>query len=179
MTTEVSFGYTSDGRNVLYVGEDDVEVADLPGLMAAAPDLPAAALAGAVNHLAVGDDFEVIEDINDYARALRARLEAEPAGQPWQEGVIRLRDHGVPDLTGLAAPAVSGGRLVFFAADSLLGAPYRVEADLSGAVPGVQDYHALPLRPLPATAAPAPNPLWEGDLTPKGPPGPTPESEPV
>jgi hypothetical protein len=165
--TDISFGITEDGRNVVYAGDEDIEVGDLSGLLAAAPDLSAAELATAVNHLASGNDFAVITDLTVYAQATRARIESEPAGQPWQEGVIRLRDHGVPDIKSLTVPSLSGGRLVFFAADRLLGAPYRVEVSLSGGLPGEADYHALPLRPLPQTAAPAANPHWVGDTTPR------------
>lgn len=174
MTTDVSFGITEDGRNVLYVGEDDDEVADLAALVAAAPDLDPEALARAVNHLAVGSEFSVIGDVNAYALSVRSRLESEPAGVPWQEGVIRLRDHGLPDIRSVEAPARTGNALVFFAADRLIGAPYRVEVDLAGALPGEADYQALPLRPLASTAAPQEDPDWEGDDSPLLPPEPEP-----
>lgn len=171
--TDISFGITEDGRNVVYVGDDDIEVGDLSGLLAEARELSAADLATAVNHLAVGNEFSVITDVTAYALAVRARLEAEPAGQPWQEGVIRLRDHGVPDIKSLTVPSLSSDRLVYFAADRLLGAPYRVEVSLADGLPEEADYRALPLRPLPQTAAPNANPYWVGDNSPK------PAGEPV
>jgi hypothetical protein len=161
MTTQVDLGIAADGRNVLIV--DGAQIDNLPGLRAAAPDLTPAALARAVNHLAVGHGFSVIDDLVAYAQQVRARIEGEAADAAWQEGVFRLRDHGVPDVKALAVPAVSDGRLVYFAADSLIGAPYRVEVDLGGAAPTEDAYAAEPLRPLPPTAAtPAADPLFVG-----------------
>ncbi len=161
-TLQFDLGIDDDDRRVVLLG--DMAIDRLPDLVSAAPGLTPLALARAALHLGAGDAFRLIEDPVAYARQTRARLEAEPAGQPWQDGAFRLRDHGVPDVRQIAAPAVSGGKLVFFAADGFIGAPYRVEADLTADAPDERAYVPLPLRPLPASAAPsAPAPYWAGD----------------
>jgi hypothetical protein len=161
----LTLGLGDGGRGVVIL-DGATSHADLAGLLAAAPGLAtdAAALARAANHFATAMDFAVIEDPAAFAAAYRARLAAEDPDAPWTEGVLRLRDHGVPDFAAILAPRLAGGRLTFFATDRFLGVPYRVEADVAAlATLSEADYRALPLTPLPHTGArPAPTPGYEG-----------------
>ncbi len=151
---QIVAGIGDDGRPVVLVGETGEEAADLAALRAAAPGLVqpagAAALAVAVNHLAQGRDFRVIEDPAAFEAAYRARLAQEDPAQPWRQGVFRLSDYGIPDFAAIAAPALHGQVLVFFAEDARLGVPYRIEVDFAQAAPVVDDdsYRPLPLEPL-------------------------------
>ena len=110
----------------------------------------AVALAQAANHFAHGTEYRVIVDPKAFEAAYRARIGREDPQAEWQEGVVRLRDYGLPDFGKITAPRLAGGRLVFFAEDTFLGVPYQVElTDLTGA----PDYHPMPLTPLPGPAA--------------------------
>ena len=108
-------------------------------------------LAQAVNHFAQGGDFQVIADPNAFAEDYKAELAKEDPAAPWREGVIRLRDHGVPDFSQIHPPRLKGGQLEFYAVDTFLGVPYKVECASLTATP---DYHAMPLTALPRPPAP-------------------------
>ncbi|MQQ09342.1 hypothetical protein GFB49_12820 [Epibacterium sp. SM1979] len=141
------------GSEYMVVVDDAQKASDLGQLLALAPGLldPEAALvlAQAVNHIAQGHGFSVIEDPAEFASAYQAQLAKEDPSEPWQEGVIRLVDFGVPDFEEIAAPILTGETLVFFARDGFTGLPYRVEVALNPATSvGADDYKALDLEPL-------------------------------
>jgi hypothetical protein len=150
---QIVAGIGDDGRPVVLVGETGQEAADIPSLRAVAPGLmqPAAALvlAEAVNHLAQGRAFKVIDDPAIFEANYRARLANEDPSQPWRQGVFRLIDYGMPDFSDIAAPKFNGQVLVYFAEDAQIGVPYRIELDVS-TTPAVEDdsYRAMPLVPL-------------------------------
>jgi len=121
----------------------------VPGL---ASDAHAVDLARAVNHFKHGTDYRVIENPTEFADAYRARIEHENPSAEWQEGVVRLRDYGIPDFSQIQPPKLTGGKLTFYAADNFLGVPYEVEAENLEAVP---EYNPMPLTPLPRSPAPA------------------------
>ena len=141
-------GLADDGTPVMLVGRDG-RAADMAALLQLAPDLAsqehAAALALAVNHLAQTGGYRVIEDPASFEAAYRARLAHEDPAAPWQEGVMRLSDFGVPDFGSIHPPRFDGGHLRFFAQDSLLGVPYRVDVPDLTAAPS---YEPMPLTPL-------------------------------
>lgn len=153
----IDLGLTDEGKPVVLVGDlgDQAgsmeELLRLPGM---ATPARAAELALAANHFAHGSEYRVITDPKAFEEAYRARLAREDANAAWQEGVVRLRDFGVPDFGAIHAPRLEGARLVFFAADTYLGVPYRVEAPSLLQAP---EYAPLPLTPLPSAAStPAP-----------------------
>lgn len=157
----LDLGLTGEGKPVVMLGTTG-QATDMAALLRLAPALASPAhaddLARAVNHLAHSGEFRVITDPKVFEEAYRTRLSHEDPNAPWQEGVIRLRDHGIPDFTEISKPRFEGGRLTFFAADMFLGVPYRVElADLKS----TPAYTPLPLTPLadaPHQASPAEEP---------------------
>lgn len=170
---QVDLGINEAARSVVIV-EGASQVSDLAELISAAPGLmhPEAAgtLARAANHFAQGTDYQVITDPAAFEVAYRARVESEDPNAPWREGVLRLRDHGMPDFNEIMAPSLSGQKLVYFAKDSYVGLPYRVSVDLSNANASAA-YTALALKPLPPPrpAVPTPNPLFVGSNAPLSP----------
>ncbi|MGQ0566404.1 MAG: hypothetical protein ACT4OK_15225 [Gemmobacter sp.] len=165
---QVALGIDDAAQSVVIV-EGETEVGTLAALAAAAPGLrhpdAAATMARAVAHLAAGADYRVIEDPAAYEAAYRAQVAGEDPNAPWTDGVLRLRDHGMPDFTGIAAPAYHGTRLVFFAQNALIALPYRVEVDVgdAGATLSPDLFRAVSLVPFPpAGTTPAANPLFVG-----------------
>lgn len=142
---EIGLGLTGDAEPVVIVGGGQAR--DVAGLLRLAPGLAtpahAGALARAVNHLARGNEFRVIEDPAAFAAAYRAKIAAEDPEAEWVEGIVRLRDYGVPDFDAILPPDLQGDRIAFHAADRFLGLPYRVTARL-GEMP---DYAPMPLEP--------------------------------
>ena len=158
-----------DASHSVVIVEGTTEVGTLAALVAAAPGLlhPDAAtmMARAVAHFAAGTDYRVIEDPALYEGTYRAQVATEDPDAPWRAGVYRLRDHGMPDFAGIAAPAYHGTRLVFFAQSALIPLPYRVEVDVgdSGVALGPDIFRAVSLTPFPpAPKAAAPNPQFVG-----------------
>ncbi|HVY16431.1 MAG TPA: hypothetical protein VHB27_14490 [Rhodopila sp.] len=144
----VVLGIDDSGGKLVAPG-DVGQAHDMAELLKMAPHLKKhpLPLAQAVNHFAHGSDFRVISDPNAFAAEYKAELAKEDPSAPWQAGVIRLRDHGVPDFGAIRAPAVSGGHLVFYAVDTFLGVPYKVVCATLTATPV---YEPMPLTPLPA-----------------------------
>jgi len=159
----LDLGLTGEGKPVVLLGTRGEQATDMATLLRLAPGIAspahAADLALAVNHLAHGGEYRVITDAKAFEDAYRARLASEAPDAAWHEGVVRLRDYGVPDFAQVHAPSYASGRLTFFAVDMYLGVPYRVElADLLAS----PTYTPLPLTPLPGAAVPEPAP----ELTP-------------
>ena len=158
-----------DASHSVVIVEGTTEVGTLAALVAAAPGLlhpdAAATMARAVAHFAAATDYRVIEDPATYEAAYRAQLGREDPDAPWRAGVYRLRDHGMPDFTGITAPAYHGTRLVFFAQSALIPLPYRVEVDVGDADVTLSPdiFRAVSLTPFPpATSPPAANPQFVG-----------------
>jgi hypothetical protein len=172
---QVDLGINDAAQSVVIV-EGAAQVSDLAELISAAPGLlhPAAALtlARAANHFAQGTDYRVVEDPAVFESDYRAKVDSEDPNAAWQEGVLRLRDHGMPDFTQITPPLLEGTILTYFATDSYLGLPYRVVLDLANPN-GKVVYSAVALIPFPpaAPAAPAPNPLFVGSVAPLNPLG--------
>jgi len=153
---QVALGLGDNSEYVVMVGADESEATDIAGLLALAPGLlqPAAATdaALAVNHIAQGAAFEVITDPAAFAAVYQARLATEDPTAAWSQHVVRLHDYGVPDFDSIKTPGITGTVLTYFAVDSHLGVPYRVDVDL--AAPGVavtdDSYKAMDLTPLPS-----------------------------
>ncbi|NEK25043.1 hypothetical protein GV827_22000 [Sulfitobacter sp. JBTF-M27] len=167
---DLVLGISEATESVVFV-EGSEQINSLRQLISIAPGLlhPEAAitLAQAVNHIEHGTDYRVIDDTASYEARYRAKLEKEDPNAAWQEGVLRLRDHGIPDFDDIKAPALSGGVLTYFAEDNYLGLPYRIEFDTAN--PGGDViYSAVPVTPLPAAepAPLAPNPLFVGSNEP-------------
>jgi len=153
----VDLGLTADATPVILLGNQDETASDMATLLRLAPGLAAPAhatdLARAANHLAHGGDYRVITDPHAYEEAYRHRLAEEDPNAPFREGVVRLRDFGVPDFAAITAPRYEDGKLTFFAADMFLGVPYKVELASLTAAP---HYEPMPLTPFPAAARAAP-----------------------
>lgn len=144
----IVLGIADDGGRLASPGglgqaHDMAELLHLAPMLANHP----LALAQAVNHFAHGGDYQVIADPKAFEAEYRAKLAKEDPNAPFQAGVIRLRDHGVPDFTTLHPPALRDGRLLFYVVDTFLGVPYAVDCASLTAAPV---YAPLPLTPLPA-----------------------------
>jgi len=155
---EMVLGLGDDGAPLVMVGDTD-EATDMAGLLRLVPALASAKHAGALarvmNHLAHGNDYDVIEDPKRFAAEYQARVAREDPDADWQEGVIRLRDHGMPDFAAIAAPTFAGGRLTYYAVARFLGLPYQVETTALTAVPA---YEPVALTPIPRKPRPAGEP---------------------
>jgi hypothetical protein len=142
---EISLGYVDDGAAAVFV--DITPVRSAPELIVAAPWIcaPDQALlcAKAVNHLAQEQAYTVIEDPARFADWYRKRRAAEAPGKPSPEGNFGLRNFGMPDLDGIAVPAIAGGTLTFYAVSRQIGAPYKVTAALTEL--DKPDYDPLPM----------------------------------
>jgi len=171
----LSLGLGDNNANVVVLETTDEHApnraTNMAELLRIAPGLgsPAHAvdLARAVNHFKHGTDYRVIENPTEFANAYRARIEREDPAAEWQEGVIRLRDYGVPDFNQIQPPKLEGGKLTFYAVDTFLGVPYEVQAANLEAAP---DYSPMPLTPLPRPPAPPTEPEDEIQATSKPPP---------
>jgi hypothetical protein len=154
----LSLGLGDNNESLVLLGATD-RAADMATLLRLAPGLAsetrALDLARAVNHFAHGSDYRVIENPAEFANAYRAQIEREDPAAEWQEGVIRLRDYGVPDFNQIEVPKFAGGKLTFYAVDAFLGVPYKVETTNLDAAP---TYTPMPLTPLPRPPRPEPEP---------------------
>jgi len=163
----LDLGLTGAGKPVVLLGNRGEQASDMATLLRLVPGLASPAHAGdlalAVNHLAHSGEYRVITDPGAFETAYRTRLSHEDPNAAWHEGVVRLRDYGVPDFTQIHAPSFAGGRLTFFAVDMYLGVPYRVELSDLLAAP---TYTPLPLTPLPGPSRPEPASEPDPELTP-------------
>jgi hypothetical protein len=154
----LSLGLGDNNEPIVLVGATG-RAADMAALLRLVPGLAsegrALDLARAVNHFAHGDDYRVIANPAEFANAYRAQIEREDPAAEWQEGVIRLRDYGLPDFNQIEVPKFAGGKLTFYAVDAFLGVPYKVEAANLEAAP---TYTPMPLTPLPRPLRPEPKP---------------------
>lgn len=145
-------GYSRRDRAPVVI-VDGEEIADIAALLARLPELLApeglCVLARMLSHLARGDAYQVIADVAGFEASYRARLASEADG-PWQEGVLRLRDFGVPDFSAMRPPRMEGDTLVFHASRRGSCLPYRVEAPLDAEGPGSLRYVPLALTPFEA-----------------------------
>lgn len=144
----VSFVRNDDGKAVVRV--DGAEFETREQLLEAAPFLSdhLGLYARAVNHLARGYKYKVIEDPETFCAAYEAEIAEElanvdPEAEP-VAGVTQLIDFGKPELELIHAPQIDGETLVFFAKSKSLGIPYRVEAPASGE----PDYQPMEMIPL-------------------------------
>lgn len=164
----IDLGLTDEGKPVVLLDGSDDQAGSMEELLRFLPGLAAPGratdLALAANHFAHGSEYRVITDPPAFEEAYRARLAREDANATWREGVVRLRDYGVPDFADVHAPRLEGGRLVFCAADTYLGVPYRAEASDLLRPPS---YTPLPLTPLPAPPPPRPARPGPKPLTPE------------
>ena len=110
----------------------DALVTTCQELLEAAPELKLddrlPELCRALTHLWRGNKYRLIDKPDEYRDRYRQRLEAEDPHAAWQEGVVRLRDYGICDLSSIQLPRVDGNQLIFFVVDDYLGIPYRVTA---------------------------------------------------
>jgi len=163
---EIELGLAEQDAPVILTGAngDLVEARDMSGLLELLPALAspehAADLARAVNHFAHASEYRVIDDPAAFAAAYRTQIASEDPTVEWREGVIRLSDYGVPDFAEIQPPLFRDGRLVFYAVDTFLGLPYRVEATELTAAP---DYEPMELTPLPTPPAPKSEPAKRRD----------------
>lgn len=140
-------GLGDSGEAVVLTGGGEAQ--DMASLLRLAPELAAPgharSLAEAVNHLAQRGEFRVIQDPASFETWYREKLSKEDPETPWQEGVSRLCDFGVPDFSEIEPPVFTSGHLRFFAQDVFLGVPYRVDVPDLAAPPS---YEPLKLTPV-------------------------------
>lgn len=122
---EMDFG--ANGAPVVIV--EQAEVGDVAGLLAAAPALMEPkwvfALAQMANHLAQGEDYELIIDPAEFKAAYMAAYDAEDPDEQVAPGAVRLHNFGIPDFAAIHPPKMDGNTLVFFAENIFMGIPYR------------------------------------------------------
>ncbi|MEM1429635.1 MAG: hypothetical protein AAGG09_09270 [Pseudomonadota bacterium] len=120
-------------------------------LVAAVPALTepdaAADLAQMVTHFARGRAYRVITDPQAFEAAYRSRIASEDADEPWQQGVLRLVDFGMPDFAEVSRARLEGTSLSWTAEDAFTGLAYRGHASLDD-LSAVQ-FTALALTPVP------------------------------
>jgi len=154
---EIILGISAD-EGIAVFGKE--AFTDLASLLARLPALRepanAAVLARAVNNFARKSGYSVIEDVDAFQAAYKAKMALEDPSTPWRQGNYNLRDYGVPDFATLRPPTISGGTISFFAADAMIGLPYSVTAPLEGDT--ATTYTPMPLTPVapphPVTDAP-------------------------
>lgn len=136
----------NDAQDPVVVVEQ-IEVASVEALAKANPDLlsqeHAAELAGAVNHLVHEQTFTIIDDPENFISWYRSTYAAEDPNAAWDENTFQLRNFPYPDLKAIAAPAIEGGKLTFFAVNGQIGMPYRVSLDAAGETLGQPEYEPL------------------------------------
>ncbi len=147
----MQFGLKPTGEIVVMIGTA-AEATSLQDLLALAPKASPLNWAEVVNELEYSGEFSVITDPETFQRDYLRQIEAEDPNQPWQEGVIRLRDFGVPEFAEICVPRLEGSHLVYFVSDDTTGLPYSAEVDLT---PGsaAPTYRPLELRPMPEPPA--------------------------
>lgn len=130
----ISMDFTDAGAPVVIVAE--ARAADLDEALRLAPALSdpkwLKALAQVANHLAKGDQFEPILDPAAFQAAYMAAYNAEDPDAEPVPGNTRLHDYGLPDFSQIAAPAMKGNTLIFFARNTFMGIPYKVTMPLDG-----------------------------------------------
>ena len=132
---------------------DSEEIGDLAALQTRAPDAPAEALARVAAALGK-PGYDAILDPVAYEALTRTRLENEDANVPWQPGVMRIRDFGLPDFATITEPSRDGDTLTYFARDTHTGLPCKVVVPLRAA----EDVTITPLPLTPMEGDPVPVP---------------------
>ena len=151
---QVTLGLGAGSECVVMIGAEDHEATDLARLFTIAPELKQSEAAQdaalAVNHLAQGAAFDVILDPDAFAKGYKAKLAAEDPSADWSQDVVRLHDYGIPDFDMIQPPTTANEHLVYFAVDSYLGVPYRIEVNLGGSDITVTDdnYKAMELSTI-------------------------------
>ena len=140
------------------------EIADLAALQRRAPDAPADALAQVAAALGK-PGYDAILDPAAYEALTRARLENEDANMPWQPGVMRIRDFGLPDFASITAPERTGDTLTYFARDTHTGLPCKVTVTLGTA--SEMSIAPLPLTPIDGDPVPVPQEISDAARGPK------------
>jgi len=148
----ISFVENNDGAAIVRIAA--VEVDSRAELLDVAPFLldpeHVVLYAQAVNHLAHGYDFIVIEDPAAFKKAYDEKLAEEAKDPGPHPGVARrLSTFGRPDLDQITAPAIDGDKLTFYAEQVFLGIPYKVEAAASQTAIGEPSYKPMEMKPLP------------------------------
>jgi len=146
------------------------ELADLAAFQSRAPDAPAETLAQVASALGK-PGYDAILDPAAYETLTRERIDNENANMPWQPGVMRIRDFGMPDFDAIQPPRRDGNTLTYHARDTHTGLPYQVVLPLGA--PGDADISPLPLTPFEGDQIPVPKEITENA------PGPRKGSDPV
>jgi len=140
------------------------ELADLAALQNRAPDAPAEQLAQVASALG-RPGYEAILDPSAYEALTRARIANEDPGLPWQPGVMRIRDFGMPDFDAIKPPRREGNTLIYHARDTHTGLPYQVMLTLGTS--GEAEITPMPLTPFEDARAPVPPEISESARGPK------------
>ena len=155
-----------DATGVIGLVNGSEELTDLAALQTRAPDAPAKALAQVASALGK-PGYDAILDPAAYEAMTRARLANEDANMPWQPGVMRIRDFGLPDFNSIQPPARDGDTLTYFARDTHTGLPCKVVLTLGAA--SEMSITPLPLTPMDGDPVPVPQDVSDAALGPKKP----------
>jgi hypothetical protein len=149
MSEPLEIGLTTDAEDHPIVNTANGTAKSLTELLTLAPDLRHPAHLGtycdALNHFQHGTQFRVIHDPNAFRTRYERKLASENPEQPFQDGVARVGDFGVCDLSIIEVPELVGETVVFFVEDDFLGIPYRVTGPAPSETGDVQ-YEPLPMN---------------------------------
>lgn len=124
------------GSGAPYVIVDTREATDVETLLELAPELVdpywLMMRARLINHLATGYEFDVIIDPAAFEAAYLEQYNSEDPNEEVGPGVLRLRNFGLPPLGVVQPPVMEGETLVFYARQTILGLPYKVEVAPGG-----------------------------------------------
>ena len=141
--------FTWDEADNPTIAHGDATITSYAELVRAIPELKnrdqLLDLCRALNHLWRGNAYRLIADPEAYRRRYDERIAAEDPDAAWQEGVVRLRDFGICDVSQIAPPGVVGDQLIFYVEDDYLGIPYRVTASAPDQPTDDPSYEPVPV----------------------------------
>jgi hypothetical protein len=160
----LTIGFTENDKNQRMLSVGEQQAATAAELVALVPDLARPEslpqYCAAVNYLAQGFRYRLIDDPDAYRTRYQRRLQAEDPLAPFQQGVLRLSDFGVCDTSAIQRPSRHNGAVIFYVEDDVLGIPYRVTAPGPEHPEGEAEYEPLPMSPLPTPPPPAQGEEW-------------------
>lgn len=132
-TPNIRFNFNGDMENVAYVGDTEYRFLTELLFSVQAIHMPEniVLLAQALNHFSHGNDFAVIEDIDDFNDKFRETYAAEEE-KPFDQYNSSISDFAMPDLDQITPPEIDDAEITFYVVHKGLGIPYRVTGGKDG-----------------------------------------------
>ena len=102
------------------------------------------ALAKVTNYFARQDQYDVIDNPEQFANEYRRQLTLDSPDPGWQQSSRRLRDYGMPELAMLSMPTLEGSTVCFHAKSRRLGVPYSAQVTIDDGEISASTYQPLP-----------------------------------